>query len=158
MLGRKLILVLSFLCVTPLTIWESATCEDRKCRMKCSRRTARCLGSPFLHTSFAGGADPRGRGLQGSALLWFGEAGHGIFWFWVAKSQRRNETFHPKQVVFEKEKKIKEKELIFWPKANFLLVFFNQLCTPEVKISRLFRLTIFKKYGQIRSLKSELVT
>lgn len=41
MLDRKLILVLSFLCVTPLTIWEFATCEDRKCKLKCFRGVAK---------------------------------------------------------------------------------------------------------------------
>lgn len=41
MLDGKLILVLSFLCVTPLTIWELATCEDRKCKLKCFRGAAK---------------------------------------------------------------------------------------------------------------------
>lgn len=52
MLDGKLILVLSFLCVTPLTIWELATCEDRKYKLKCFRGAAKLEISffpGFLH-------------------------------------------------------------------------------------------------------------
>lgn len=52
MLDGKLILVLSFLFVTPLTIWELATCEDRKCKIKYIRGAAKletCSSPGFPH-------------------------------------------------------------------------------------------------------------
>jgi len=76
MLDVKLVLALRFLCVSPLTVWDLARCEDRKCKMKCMRGAAKLEASSS--PSFLVAA---GRELQCSALLLFMEAECRIFWF-----------------------------------------------------------------------------
>lgn len=68
MLDRKLLSGLSFLCVSPLTIWELAVCEARKCKMRCIRGAGKFETSSPLETSLGAAMhDPR----VGAAVLSF---------------------------------------------------------------------------------------